>query len=276
MKRKGVENQIVVITGGASGIGRRVAQILAVDEKATVVILDVNKDAGDATVQEITSNKGKAVFYKCNVGNWEDVNECAKKILQDHGPADIVVCNAAIAQFGHFLNFSDNDMRRVYDVNVFGVMNTIRAFLPQFEANNKGHIVAMSSIAGHFGETYGAAYCPTKFAVRGLMESLQMEFRDRGLTGIKTTTLFPYFTDTPLVQSCTPKSTFISCMKVEYCARVTVESILKERVISYIPRWIFFMGVVKGQGGYSVFTPEDRSLMTKHATNVVTEVKEAV
>ena len=67
------------------------------------------------------------------------------------------------------------------------------------ERRNSGQIVAISSIAGFVGETYGMAYCPTKFAVRGVMECLEMEFRDRGLDGITCTTVCPWFIRTPMI-----------------------------------------------------------------------------
>ncbi|CAD5230507.1 unnamed protein product [Bursaphelenchus okinawaensis] len=252
MKRKSVKDQVIVITGGGSGIGQRVAEILALEHGAVVVILDLNEESGTSTTINISSKGGRCEYYKCNVADAKNVEEIAQQILHKHEKVDIVVCNAAIARFGHFLNITDDDMHQVYDVNVFGTMNVLRAFLPEFEKRNSGHIVAMSSIAGHFGETFGSAYCPTKFATRGLMESLQMEYRDRGLNGIRTTTLFPYFTNTPMVQSLAfaPTSEFYSCMSVDRCAQVTVDSILKERVISYIPRHLCILGFFKGMAAY--------------------------
>uniref|UniRef100_A0A914RR84 Uncharacterized protein n=1 Tax=Parascaris equorum TaxID=6256 RepID=A0A914RR84_PAREQ len=124
---------------------------------------------------------------------------------------DIVICNAAILFFGHALQFSASQLQKSLNVNIMGTINTIRAFLRPMEERNDGHIVAISSIAGYCGETYGLAYCPTKFAIRGVMECLEMEMRDRGLYGINFTTLCPYFARTPMITNMgmRPTSPFI-------------------------------------------------------------------
>jgi len=128
-------------------------------------------------------------------------------------------------------------------VNVLGTLNTIRAFLADMERENRGQLVAMCSIAGFCGETYGTAYCTTKFAVRGMMESLRMELRDRGLEGIVCTTLCPYFVRTPMVleKGIRPTSRLIPFMSVEKCARRAIDAILKEKVLAFIPGWIFMI-----------------------------------
>uniref|UniRef100_A0A914DZ97 Transmembrane protein 254 n=1 Tax=Acrobeloides nanus TaxID=290746 RepID=A0A914DZ97_9BILA len=123
----------------------------------------------------------------------------------------------------------------------------IRAFLPDMEARNSGQIVTISSVAGHFGETYGMAYCPAKFAVRGIMESLEMEHRDRGLTGIVCTTVCPWFVRTPMIlnMGMRPTSRWISFMSINRCANQIVDAILKEKNVTYVPFLIRVMVMLK-------------------------------
>ena len=105
------------------------------------------------------------------------------------------------------------------------------------ERLNSGQIVSVASVAGYFGETYGIAYCPAKFAVRGIMECLEMEFRDRGLDGIKCTTVCPWFIRTPMIlnKGMRPTSRLLPFMSVNRAGNQIIDAILKEKVISFIP-----------------------------------------
>ncbi|KAK6033749.1 oxidoreductase, short chain dehydrogenase/reductase family protein, partial [Ostertagia ostertagi] len=188
LNQKNVDKQLIVITGGGSGLGRRMAQILSLEKRARTVILDVNLSGAQETVTSIVSNGGHAYAYQCDISNDEEVQKTAKDIEQEHGKVDIVVCNAAVLTFALFKDLTVDQLQHSIAVNILGTINTIRAFIEPMEQRNSGHIVAVSSIAGFSGETFGLAYCPTKFAVRGIMECLQMELRDRGLEGIVCTT----------------------------------------------------------------------------------------
>ncbi|VDK48024.1 unnamed protein product [Anisakis simplex] len=172
---KDVRNKTIVITGAASGLGKAMAELFAIDYGAKVAIVDVNEISASCYTQLVA----------CKSSN--------------SGQVDIVICNAAILFFGHALQLTTAQLQKSFNVNIMGTVNTIRAFLRDMEERNDGQIVVISSIAGCFGETNGLAYCPSKFAVRGVMESIQMEMRDRGLNGIKFTTIYPYFVRTPMI-----------------------------------------------------------------------------
>ncbi|WKY17227.1 hypothetical protein Q1695_001667 [Nippostrongylus brasiliensis] len=248
MTEKEVRGQLVVITGGGSGLGRCMAQILAIEKGARVVIIDVNLEGALETVKTIESRNGKAFAYGCDITNNNNLEEIAASIREEHGTVDIVVCNAAVLTFALFKYLTVEQLRQSLEVNVLGTINTIRAFLKPMEERNSGQIVAVSSIAGFSGETYGMAYCPSKFAVRGVMECLQMELRDRGLDGIACTTLCPYFSRTPMVLNVgmRPTCTWFPFMSVESCSRRMVDAILKEKCISFMPNYVCLVPMIKG------------------------------
>ncbi|VDN88430.1 unnamed protein product [Brugia pahangi] len=116
------------------------------------------------------------------------------------------------------------------------------------EQRNEGQIVAISSIAGFCGETNGIAYCSTKFAIRGVMQCLQMEMKDKGLNGIRCTTVCPYFTRTPMILNLgmRPTSIWLPFMSVDRCACQIVDAILREKSIAFVPHYISIIAQLKG------------------------------
>ncbi|KAE9547951.1 hypothetical protein FO519_008840 [Halicephalobus sp. NKZ332] len=237
LKRKSIRGQTVVITGGASGLGQKMAEILSLQEGANVAIIDVDEIKSMETCETIRKQGGSIKYWICDITKAEQMNKVADEIRNTFGNVNIVVCNAAILYFGHMMELTTQQLQRAFDVNVMGTLITIRAFLPEMERLNSGQIVSISSVTGYFGETYGMAYCPTKFAVRGIMECLQMEFRDRGLNGIICTTVYPWFIRTPMIlnMGMRPTSRLLPFMSVNRAGNQIIDAILKEKIVSFIP-----------------------------------------
>ncbi|VDK88466.1 unnamed protein product, partial [Litomosoides sigmodontis] len=160
MKRKSITDQVVAITGGASGIGRGLAQKFALEENAIVCILDINQEEGTRTVSEIVEKGGRAYFFLCNVAKADEVKLCAQEIFSNAkiGGIDILVCNASILRLGKFIDLDDKDYQDTVNVNILGYIYTMRAFLPRMMDRNHGQIVAMGSICSHYGDYLGTAY----------------------------------------------------------------------------------------------------------------------
>ncbi|VDN57564.1 unnamed protein product [Dracunculus medinensis] len=247
LRQKCVKGQTVVITGAASGIGRALAEFFSIHLGANVVIIDINFHDAQETVQIIKEKCGNAMAWKCDVSQENEIQSCAKEIFTVFGKVDIVVCNAAVLFFGLLHELTNSQLQKSVNINILGTINTIRAFLPQMESRNSGHIVAISSIAGYYGESYGVAYCPTKFAIRGIIECLQMEAKDRKLD-IAFTTVCPYFTRTPMILNLgmRPTSIWLPFMSVRRCARDIADAILKEKVIAFVPGYMTILASVKG------------------------------
>ncbi len=110
--------------------------------------------------------------------NREELQKLANRILTDIGHVSVVVNNAGIMPSHQLLKHTEREIRQVFEVNVFAHFWILEAFLPHMVAKGRGHVIAMSSMAGLCGLNNLVPYCASKFAVRGLMEALTEEIRE--------------------------------------------------------------------------------------------------
>lgn len=180
-----IRDRVAVVTGGASGIGRGIAEAL-IAEGATVVIADIEQSALDATAAEIG-----ATGLRVDVTDSADVEWLRDETIARHGRVDILVSNAGVGPISRMRDLTLADWRWMLDVNLHGVIHGIHAFLPVLEANaDGGHIVNTSSMAS-LGPTPGVgAYTAAKSAVTGLTEVLDLELREDG-SKVRTTVVVP-------------------------------------------------------------------------------------
>jgi len=193
-----VRGQNVLITGTGHGIGKETAlQYAALGAK--VICWDINETNNMQTVKEIKAAGGQAVAYTVNVMSRNEINETAEKIKKEFGFIGIVVNNAGIMPCHPLLETTEDEIRNMFEINVIAHFWIIQAFLPPMLERNQGHFVALSSCAGLFGLRNLVPYCGTKFAVRGIMQSLAEELRSMNPDNrIKLTTIYPYMVDTGL------------------------------------------------------------------------------
>ncbi|XP_050310618.1 short-chain dehydrogenase/reductase family 16C member 6-like [Anthonomus grandis grandis] len=227
---KSVKGEIVLITGTGHGIGKLLAKKYA-KEGATVVCWDMNEELNNKTIEEIKQLGYPNVYgYKVDVSNRENVMQTAQKVRDQVGDVTILINNAGVMPHHSFLDHTEQEIRKIMDVNIMGNFWTIQAFLPAMKKNNKGHIVALSSMAGRLGLINLVPYNASKFAVRGLMEGLQEEFRRIPNNHVHFTTIYPYMVDTGLcknVEITHPSLT--SMLKPEYvCEEVFLAQTLNK------------------------------------------------
>ncbi|KAH8358355.1 hypothetical protein KR200_005187 [Drosophila serrata] len=209
--QKDVSGETILITGTGHGIGRELALHYA-SLGSTVVCVDIDEKNNQQTVQKAKRlNLGNVHGFSCDVSKRDEVMALADRIKAEVGPISVLVNNVGIMPTHPILQQSAEEIQRVFDVNVFSQFWTIQAFLGHMQEKNRGHIISLSSIAGLVGIANLVPYCATKFAVRGLMESLHAEIREGPHKNlIKTTTIFPYMTNTGLCKH--PKVKFPSIL----------------------------------------------------------------
>ncbi|GAB1867310.1 NADP-retinol dehydrogenase [Camponotus japonicus] len=211
--KKSVAGEIILVTGAGHGIGKELA-IGYASLGATVICWDINEETNKQTMNEIKMMGQNAVYaYQCNVADRKEVFRVAEKVRKEVGDVTILVNNAGTGFVRTLLNKSADEITRVIDVNLKSHYWTLQAFLPSMIKKNHGHIVAVSSIAAFKGIMHGTVYCPTKSAVKALMEAISDELRiySKGKSLIKFTTVFPALVLTGLVKN--PRIRFASIMK---------------------------------------------------------------
>lgn len=191
---KDLKGRTAVITGAAAGIGRATALALA-REGMHIVLADLDQAGLSRVVSEVQGLGRKAWAVPTDVSDAAQVRHLYEQCLSLAGSVQLVMNNAGIARFGPVLELSDDDWKRVIDINLWGVIHGCRTFGPHLVAQGFGHILNTASVAGLTGLPTAASYVTSKFGVVGLSEVLRFELAP---LGVGVTAVCPGFTKTSI------------------------------------------------------------------------------
>ncbi|MBE9063929.1 SDR family oxidoreductase [cf. Phormidesmis sp. LEGE 11477] len=190
-------NQHAIITGGSSGIGKAIARQLA-EQGANISIISRSQDRLRSAKAEIEQARQSArqsvVTVVGDVSDRSQAEQAIQTAIEQLGPPHLLVTSAGIARPGHFQALPIDAFAEAMSTNYFGTLYCIRAVLPVMEQQQAGHLCLISSAAGLVGLYGYSAYGPSKFAVRGLAESLRAELKP---IGIGVSVVYPPDTQTP-------------------------------------------------------------------------------
>lgn len=170
-----VDGKIAFVTGGANGMGRSHALLLA-REGASLILSDMDEKNGQAVVDEINAEGGQARFFKFDVAKSSAWKSVIDESMSAFGRIDILVNNAGILTFAAVNETTDEDLDRILDVNVKGVFHGTKHVLPAMQAAGGGSIINVSSIYGLVGAPSAAAYEASKGAVRLLTKATAVDY----------------------------------------------------------------------------------------------------
>jgi NAD(P)-dependent dehydrogenase (short-subunit alcohol dehydrogenase family) len=193
---KNLKGRQVLVTGAASGIGLECALAFA-RRGANLVVSDVNEDALGRVREQIAAMGVQCLAKACDVSREDSVERLASEVHGEAGPLDVLVNNAGVAFLGGFEQTPVSEWRRIYDINVLGIVHCIRAFLPAMrQAGGERKIVNVASAAGFSPLPNMSAYAASKHAVVGLSEVLAQELHD---TDVSVLVVCPGIINTAIV-----------------------------------------------------------------------------
>lgn len=192
------KDEVMLITGGATGIGRATA-LRAGKEGAKVVLVDVKKEEGEETLKEILDNGGDAIFLNLDISKEDKVIEMMERILEKYGALDIAINNAGVmGDPSPVHEITTEKVDFTMENNFYSVLYCCKHELQQFiKQGHGGVIVNNASIAGLTGLPGNPAYVASKHAVNGLTKNLALDYAKYG---IRVNSVNPAGTDTPMVQ----------------------------------------------------------------------------
>jgi short-subunit dehydrogenase len=182
----------VIVTGASSGIGRETAREFA-KAGSNVVLASRNEEALRGLAGEMEGLPGRAVVVPTDVTDRAAVEAMAATAVKELGSIEALVNNAGLGLTARLADGSMENIRYVFEVNVFGAINCIQAVLPHMKERKRGMIIGLSSVAGRLSTPYFAAYSATKASVIALDEALRLEVEGYG---IRVMTVFPGYTIT--------------------------------------------------------------------------------
>ena len=174
-----LDSKVAVVTGAASGIGRAIAQRFA-QEGASVRLVDIDENAAADAAREIVEAGGTASTHACDVSNQRCVEALFQK-LADQKPIDVLVNNAGISHIGKLETTTEADFERIFQVNVKGIYNCMRAAIEPMKKNGGGVILNMASIAATAGLADRFAYSMSKGAVVAMTFSVARDYLAYGI-----------------------------------------------------------------------------------------------
>jgi len=174
-----IAGRVAVVTGGGSGIGEGLAKELA-REGALVAIADIILENAQRVADEINASNGKAIAVQCDVCDRASITAMKDKVHEALGPVTLLFANAGATSFDALMDMSDDDVDWILQVNLHGVMNTTRAFLPDMMAAKGGHVCATASMAGLLPGwiPVHVPYSAAKMGIIGMMMNLAIEMEE--------------------------------------------------------------------------------------------------
>lgn len=239
MKR--FEGKTVLITGGASGIGKMLAGLFA-GEAARLILWDRDEVNLARTVKELGGEDRGVFGYLIDLSEVEEINMTGRRVLNEHGPVDVLINNAGIVVGKPFHAHTSADIEDTMKVNSLALMHVTRIFLPDMLARNAGNICNIASSAGLVAVPGMTVYVGSKFAAVGWSDALRLEMKKSGKR-IHVTTVTPYFIDTGMFDGVRAR---VPVLKTEKVAQRIFRGISRNKKLISMPFSYHFIRICQG------------------------------
>lgn len=197
-----LSGKVALVTGGAQGIGKAIALILA-RNGADIVVSDINLEKAEETAREIQNMGRRSLAIKSNVADFKDVESMVETIVEKLGRIDILINNAGITRDRLILRMTEEDWDAVLDVNLKGTFNCTKAAIRYMSKQKSGKVVSIASVTGEMGNPGQANYGASKAGVIGFTKTIAREFAARG---INVNAIAPGFIQTAMTDAVPEKA----------------------------------------------------------------------
>lgn len=233
----------VLITGGASGIGKIMGRKALERGASRLVIWDINPVGIDEVINEFASLNGEVFGYKVDLSKVEEIQSVASQTKSDIGKIDVLINNAGIIVGKYFHEHSHEEISKTMAINANAYMHVALEFLPQMIEKNSGTICNINSSAGLIANSKMAAYASSKWAANGFSDSLRVEMKELK-KDISVTTIMPFYINTGMFDGV--KSKLIPILEPEKASEKIIRAIEKERKMVAIPMPYWFIRLSQG------------------------------
>ena len=242
---KQIKGKTVLITGGASGIGKIMARLF-LEQKANVIIWDMNSLKIDETILELES-KGTIVGFVVDVSDVHQIQETALKVKQEIGVVDVLINNAGIVAGKYFHEHTTVDILKTMEINANAPMLIAKEFLNDMLLKNAGHICNIASSGGLISNPKMSVYAASKWSLIGWSDSLRLEMKLLK-KNIYITTIMPYYINTGMFDGVQSK---IPILDPETTALSIIKAIAQKKRMVTIPGYMYRLTRL-GQGFMSI------------------------
>lgn len=239
-----IANRTVLITGGAAGIGKLLAQKCLEENAYQLILWDIDKEALAQTKAEFEADGHDVATYIVDVSDLDAIQTAAEAVKDAHGTVDILFNNAGIVVGKTFAEHTHKDIRRTLNINSAGVMHIALEFIGGMLTQKEGHIINIASAAGLIPNPNMSVYAASKWAVIGWSESLRLEM-ERDQTGVQITTVMPSYINTGMFDGVkAPMLTPI--MTPEYIVDKIIEGVKNNEIILQEPFMVKSIPILRG------------------------------
>ncbi|TAE72994.1 MAG: SDR family NAD(P)-dependent oxidoreductase [Bacteroidetes bacterium] len=239
-----INGKIVLITGGANGIGKIMGEKCLQEGAKALVIWDINQINLDKTTAELKAKNYNVYPYNVDVSDAKDIQENANRVLNEVGVVDILINNAGIVVGKMFKEHTSREVQKTLDINIGGVMNVTLSFLNPMILKGEGHIVNIASASSYTPNPKMSVYAASKWAVLGWSESLRLELKaEKG--NLRVSTILPGYIDTGMFKG-VKQPLLTPVLQPEYIAQKIVNAIKYNKVLVQSPWTVRLVPMLRG------------------------------
>lgn len=232
------KNSNVLITGGASGIGKIMGRIALEKGAKNLIIWDINPVSIESARHDL-GKIGRVKGYVVDVADNKKVTEAYEQVVKDCGEVDILINNAGIITSNKTFDLqTEDEILRTMHINTIAPMFVARAMLPGMLKRNTGHICTIASAGGMLSNPKMSVYAASKWGVIGWSDSVRIELQEMN-SKVRVTTIAPYYINTGMFNGV--RSRLIPILKPEYVAKKVVKAIEKNKIFKGIPFGFHFI-----------------------------------